>query len=65
VSVAAAWGLTRFVLEVPWTPTAGPLLAPLLGIPLVCVVSTRMAARRVLRERPLALLQSASTDPSA
>ncbi len=65
VSVAAAWGLTRFVLEVPWTPAAGPLIAPLLGIPLVCVLSTRMAARRVLRERPLALLQSASAGASA
>ena len=65
MSVAAAWGLTRFVLEVPWTPAAAPLLAPLLGIPLVCVLSARMAAGRVLRERPLALLQSASVGASA
>jgi putative ABC transport system permease protein len=59
VSVAAAAILTRFVLEVPWTPAAGPLLAPLLGIPLLCVWSARTAARGVLRERPLALLQAA------
>jgi len=58
-SAVAAAVLTRFVLEVPWTPAPGPLLAVCLGVPLVCVASARAAARSVLRERPLALLQSA------
>jgi hypothetical protein len=43
---------------VPWTPAFAPLAAPLLGIPLVCVLSARAAARGVLRERPLVLLQA-------
>jgi putative ABC transport system permease protein len=61
-SVAAAAVLARFVVEVPWTPALAPLAAPLLGIPLVCVLSARAAARGVLRERPLALLQAAPAD---
>ncbi len=57
--LAATAVLTRWVVEVPWTPALGPLLAPLLGIPLLCVASERAATREVLRERPLALLQAA------
>jgi putative ABC transport system permease protein len=60
-SLAASALLTRWVLDVSWAPAFGPLLAPVLGIPLVCVVSARAAARGVLRERPLALLQAPPT----
>jgi putative ABC transport system permease protein len=49
--------LARLVLEVPWTPAPVPLLAGALFVPLACVGAARLAARRVLRERPLALLQ--------
>ncbi len=59
LSIAAAAVLARWVVEVPWTPALASLAAPLLGIPLVCVLSARAAARGVLRERPLALLQAA------
>jgi putative ABC transport system permease protein len=58
-SVVAAAILTRYVLEVPWTPAPLPLLAVCIGVPIVCVGSARAAARGVLRERPLALLQAA------
>jgi putative ABC transport system permease protein len=59
LSIAAAAVLARWVVEVPWTPALASLAAPLLGIPLVCVLSARAAARGVLREHPLALLQAA------
>jgi putative ABC transport system permease protein len=58
-SVVAAAILTRYVLEVPWTPAPLPLLAVCIGVPIVCVGSARAASRSVLRERPLALLQAA------
>jgi putative ABC transport system permease protein len=58
-SVVAAAVLARFVIEVPWAPALAPLAVPLLGIPALCVVCARIAARGVLRERPLALLQAA------
>ena len=62
LSVVAAAVLARWALEVPWSPALAPLAVPLLGIPLVCVLSARAAARGVLRERPLALLQAAPAD---
>jgi multidrug efflux pump len=44
-SVVAAAILTRYVLEVPWTPAPLPLLAVCIGVPIVCVGSARAAAR--------------------
>jgi len=61
-SVAAAAVLARFVIEVPWSPALAPLGLTLFGIPALCVACARIAARSVLRERPLALLQAAATD---
>jgi putative ABC transport system permease protein len=61
-SLAAAAVLARWVVEVPWTPALASLAAPLLGIPLVCVLSARAAARGVLREHPLALLQASPAE---
>jgi putative ABC transport system permease protein len=58
-SVLAAAVLARWVVEVPWAPALAPLALPLFGIPAVCVACARIAARAVLRERPLALLQAA------
>jgi putative ABC transport system permease protein len=49
--------LARLVLEVPWRPSIAPLAASAAGVPLLCVAAARLAARRVLRERPLVLLQ--------
>ncbi|HEX5066831.1 MAG TPA: FtsX-like permease family protein [Myxococcota bacterium] len=49
--------LARLVLEVPWRPALWPLVGAALCVPLACIVAARLAARRVLRERPLALLQ--------
>jgi putative ABC transport system permease protein len=62
LSVAAAAVLAWGVLEVTWSPALAPLAVPLLGIPVVCVLSARVAARGVLRERPLALLQAAAAE---
>ena len=59
VSVVAAWGFSTFVVEVPWALEWRSLVLPCLGIPLICVLSARAAARGVLQERPLALLQAA------
>jgi putative ABC transport system permease protein len=58
-SVAAAAVFAHWVIEVPWAPAIGPLAIPLFGIPALCVVCARVAARAVLRERPLVLLQAA------
>ena len=49
--------LARFVLEVTWRPAPAPFLVSALGVPLLCIGAARLAARRVLRERPLVLLQ--------
>jgi len=49
--------LARLVLDVPWRPAWEPLALAALCVPLACVLAARLAARRVLRERPLALLQ--------
>lgn len=49
--------LARIVLEVPWALAPLPLVASALGVPLLCVSAARLAARSVLRERPLVLLQ--------
>jgi putative ABC transport system permease protein len=62
VSLVAAAVLARFVIEVPWAPALAPLAVTLIGIPVLCVVCSRIGARAVLRERPLALLQAAGAN---
>lgn len=57
VCAAASALLAHFVLGVAWTPALAPLLGSALGVPLLCIVAARLAARAVLRERPLVLLQ--------
>jgi putative ABC transport system permease protein len=57
VCALASAVLARFVLDVPWTPALAPLFGSAFGVPLLCVVAARLAARSVLRERPLVLLQ--------
>jgi putative ABC transport system permease protein len=52
--------LARQVMDAPWHPD---WLAPLISVPLIAalaLVAARLATRRVLRERPLALLQRAA-----
>jgi putative ABC transport system permease protein len=58
LGLAASRVLATSVLDAPWTVSWPPLLLVLAAVPLVCVVTGRAAARSVLRERPLALLQA-------
>jgi putative ABC transport system permease protein len=51
--------LSHFLLEASFRISPGPLLLTLVGVPALSVVAGRIATRRVLRERPLALLQAA------
>ncbi len=53
--------LARAVLHVDWTPAWPPLAATVALIPALCVLAARGAARGVLRERPLLLLQAPET----
>jgi putative ABC transport system permease protein len=57
VSLIALAILARFVFRVPFGVAWVPLVLTLVAVPVVCVVTARLAARRVLRERPLVLLQ--------
>ncbi|MEM7413155.1 MAG: FtsX-like permease family protein [Myxococcota bacterium] len=59
LSVIVAGAFSTWVVEVPWAPEWRSLLLPCVGIPLICIWSARAAARGVLQERPLALLQAA------
>ena len=58
-SVLASAVLARVVLETPFTVSWTPLAITLVGIPLACAATARVATRSVVRERPLVLLQSA------
>ena len=53
--------LSAAVLGATWSPAWEPLLFTGVAIPVICVATARIAARGVLRERPLALLQSAES----
>ena len=57
-STAASAILADVLLETPWVPAWRPVLFSVLVIPSICVATARIATRSVLRERPLALLQS-------
>lgn len=50
--------LARWVLDQPGAPPLAPLAGVAVAIPLVCAASACLAARDVLGERPLALLQA-------
>jgi putative ABC transport system permease protein len=58
-SVLASALLSHFLLEASFRISPVPLLATLVGVPALTVLTGRLATRRVLRERPLALLQTA------
>jgi putative ABC transport system permease protein len=58
-SCLASAVLSTVVLEATWSPAWEPMLFTGVAIPIICVATARIAARGVLRERPLALLQSA------
>jgi putative ABC transport system permease protein len=58
LGLAASRVLAASVLDAPWTVSWPPLLLVLTAVPLLCVLTGRVAARSVLRERPLALLQA-------
>jgi len=51
--------LSTAVLGASWSPAILPMLFAGIAIPSICVATARVATRGVLRERPLALLQSA------
>ena len=57
-SIGAAAIVSYEVFETPFRVSLGPVALALVGVPLVCVLTGRFATRAVLRERPLALLQS-------
>lgn len=57
IGVVASAALARAVLSTPYHVQWLPLLAVGIAIPLTCVVTGRLATRRVLRERPAVLLQ--------
>lgn len=58
LAVLASAVLCRFVFDTPYHVTPAPLVAALLGVPALTLAAGRLATRRVLRERPLALLQA-------
>ena len=57
-AIAAAALVSRTVFETPFGVSLWPVALALVAVPLVCVLTGRLATRSVLRERPLALLQS-------
>jgi putative ABC transport system permease protein len=57
-AIGAAAMVSRTVFETPFRVSLGPVVLALVAVPLVCVLTGRFATRSVLRERPLALLQS-------
>jgi putative ABC transport system permease protein len=60
-SLVASALFSRFLLEASFRISWAPLVLALLLVPLLCALTGRAATRRVLRERPLALLQAAGT----
>jgi putative ABC transport system permease protein len=59
VGLAASALLSHFLLEASFHISPAPLLGTCVGVPALCMLAGRIATRRVLRERPLALLQAA------
>jgi putative ABC transport system permease protein len=57
-SIVAAAVVSYSVFETPFRVSPGPVALAVVAVPLVCVLTGRLATRAVLRERPLALLQS-------
>jgi putative ABC transport system permease protein len=60
-SVAASAVLASLALEAGWAIRWLPLLGVGITAPLLCVLTARLATRKVLRESPLALLQADET----
>jgi putative ABC transport system permease protein len=58
-SLFASFMLAHYLLDASFRVSLAPLLWVLCGIPVLCALTGRVATRRVLRERPLALLQAA------
>jgi putative ABC transport system permease protein len=59
-SLALSWLLARYAMDAPWRPSwSAPLITSAL-VPLLCLLTAGVATRRILRERPLALLQRSS-----
>jgi hypothetical protein len=48
-------------LEAKWTISWLPVFGVGTAAPILCVLTARLATRKVLRESPLALLQAAET----
>ena len=57
-AIGAAAAVSYTVFETPFLVSLWPVLLSAGAVPLVCVLTGRIATRAVLRERPLALLQS-------
>lgn len=57
-SLGLSWGLCRYVLDVPWSPTPGVAAAGLVMTALLVGVIGVAASVDVLRRRPLAILRA-------
>jgi putative ABC transport system permease protein len=60
-SVAGGAVLASLALEAKWTISWLPVFGVGTAAPILCVLTARLATRKVLRESPLALLQAAET----
>jgi predicted lysophospholipase L1 biosynthesis ABC-type transport system permease subunit len=60
LSLAASAVLAVFVFDAAWAVAWWPLVLAALAVPSVCILTARLASRRVLREKPQALLGGAS-----
>ncbi len=60
LSLVASAVLAVFVFESAWAVAWWPLVLAGLAVPSVCILTARLASRRVLREKPQALLGGAS-----
>jgi len=60
LSLIASAVLAVFVFDAPWGVAWRPLLLAGLAVPSVCILTARLASRRVLRGKPQALLGGAS-----
>jgi putative ABC transport system permease protein len=58
-SLAASAIFAHSALDLEWRISLWPLVLVLLLVPTICIATSRLATRAVLRERPLALLQAA------
>jgi putative ABC transport system permease protein len=60
LSLIASAVLAVLIFEAPWAVAWWPLALAGLAVPSVCILTARLASRRILREKPQALLGEGS-----